>query len=113
MFSSVNSEESKNYLIDGRSKNVEIDLVDESFKAEGKSEVSYENITVQAKKIRRVEQENKIIAEGDIGFFQDSYRVFAKHLELDLENKIAKVKTQFIKLVFMVIQAIEHARADV
>ena len=91
MFSSVNSEESKNYLIDGRSKNVEIDLVDESFKAEGKSEVSYENITVQAKKIRRVEQENKIIAEGDIGFFQDSYRVFAKHLELDLENKIAKV----------------------
>lgn len=80
------------HKIKGKSKNVEIDLVDQSFKAKGKTFVEYKDMTIEAKDIKKVEEENRIIAKDKIIYTQGNYLVSAEYLDLDLDKREAKVK---------------------
>lgn len=85
-------EEDSFHKIKGKSKNVEVDLVDQSFKAKGKTFVEYKDMTVEAKDIKKVEEENRIIAKDKIIYTQGNYLVSAEYLDLDLDKREAKVK---------------------
>lgn len=94
-FGSTNSEDNskkKKYKIEGRSKDISIDPSDQSFTSKGVSSVKYEDIEIEASKIKRDDDNGKIIAEGDIGYKQGKHSVVAKYIELDLDSKRAEVR---------------------
>ena len=83
----------ESYRIEGNANNVIIDLIDQKFEAMGGSTATFTNIKIEAKKITKDKDRNRIIAEGKITYLQDNrYKVVADTLELDLDKKIAKMK---------------------
>lgn len=83
----------ESYKIEGNANNVIIDLVDQKFEALGGSTATFTNIKIEARKITKDKDKNRIIAEGKITYLQDNkYKVVADTMELDLDKKIAKMK---------------------
>ena len=78
--------------IEGEAKDISIDLVDQNFDIKDGAKAKYGNISVEAAKIKHDEEKNIVTAEGKITYtYGADYRVIADVLELDLNDKVAKL----------------------